>query len=318
MHTRLKARVAALVVLVLGITGTAFVGSALAQEGSGAWHARIYLAGRFEGVVAAVGNLYAVRYPDGNQNLSNVVRIDPINGRVVASSQSLPDAQLPVTSGDEMWVSGLTPKRRGAVQRAVLTELHPTTLTRVRQVSYPGDRQPSLIEGSSHLVALQVGQASGCLLRWISPVSGRITRSRALGRSIGQCAGATIDSSGLYLYVIVDGPVSRVTLIKANASTGQVVATVHLPAVSQFFSMTATSTRLWISGGSPGTNGALLYLASSPMRLLAQSDAVNGARQTLPTFGQFPQVELSGGRVWVASDGPLGCLRHRAAAPWPS
>jgi len=135
-----------------------------------------------------------------------------------------------------------------------------------------------------------------------------MTRNVIVGASVGQCGGATIDSSGQSVYVIADGPTVHVTLLKADASTGAVESEIRLPAVSQFFSITATPDRIWIGGGDPGTNGSLLYLAVNPMRLLAQSDPVNGARQTLPTFGQFPQIGLSGGRVWVASDGPLGCF----------
>ena len=311
MGLRLNRTLAASVVLVvLSVAGATLAQPASAQVGSGAWHARIVVPGQFEGAVSAGGNLYAVRQP-GSFDLAYVVRVNPASGHIVAHSQTLPDAQLPVFSGGELWVSGLTPKRSRGIQRPVLTELNPATLRRIRQVPYPGIRAqtPTLIAGPGHvLVAVDVARQSGCVLRWIDPASGRITRNVIVGASVGQCGGATIDSSGQSVYVIADGPTVHVTLFRADEFTGAVEREIRLPAVSQFFSITATPDRIWIGGGDPGTNGSLLYLAVNPMRLLAQSDPVNGARQTLPTFGQFPQVGLSGGRIWVASDGPLGCF----------
>jgi len=64
------------------------------------------------------------------------------------------------------------------------------------------------------------------------------------------------------------------------------------------FSMVAVESRLWVAGGYPGTDGSLTYLSTSPLKVLAHSNVGEQSAGTLPTFGQFPVVDYSDGRVW--------------------
>jgi hypothetical protein len=66
-----------------------------------------------------------------------------------------------------------------------------------------------------------------------------------------------------------------------------------------------------MAGGEPGTDGDVLHFSSSPLRLLAMS-SVDGPPSkgvsAWPELSQFAFVDISGGRVWVGSDGTVGCL----------
>jgi hypothetical protein len=281
-----------------------------------AWHARIVVPGSFGGLVAADGVLYAVRDAlHGPTALnSRIVRIDPRSGRIVAQSRILPGAEPPVYASGRLWVSGVMWYSSHATSEgpAVLTQLNPTTLVRIRQVPVRTHAYPALFGGpGGYLLGTpQYGNEQSCTLQWLNPDTGREVRSVLVARDLGRCMGFAIDSAGRYVYVIVNGPNYDMTLFKLDAATGAVRAEMRKPALAQGgYGIVATPSRIWVTAGDPGAPGFLAYFSSSPMRLLAESCVdVCSTKGRMPSFGEFPTEDLSGGRIWVASDGELACF----------
>jgi hypothetical protein len=288
---------------------------AAAKTGPPAWHARIVIPGNFGGLFAADRSLYAVRDAlHGPTALnSRIVRIDPITDRIVAQSRILPGAGVPVYAAGRLWVSGVTwysPHATG-VGPAVLTELNPTTLVRIRQVPLHTQADPALFGGPRYLLRTpQFGNERSCTVQWLNPATGLAYRSELVARNLGRCMGFAADSAGRYIYTIVNGPSYHMTLFKLDAETGIVVDELREPALAQGgYSVVATASRIWLAAGDPGAPGFLAYLSASPMRLLAESCVdVCSTKGKMPSFGEYPTEELSGGRVWIASNGLLACF----------
>jgi hypothetical protein len=291
------------------------------RNGAPAWHARIVIRGDFAGLVAEGGTLYAVRHAlHGPIELnSRVVRINPVTDRVVAQSRILPGAGLPVFAAGRLWVAGVTWYSPHATSEgpAVLTELNPVTLARIRQVPYRLGVTPGLFGGPGGLLmeSSWLGTAHSCSLSWLNPATGRAFRSLLVARNLGPCEGAAVDSSGRFLYVIVNGPSYDTTLYKFDARTGAVRARVRgLSQEPGGYGIVATPDRVWLSTGNPGAYGFLYYYLASPLRLIASSCVdVCTTRGKMPYFGQFPDTGLSSGRVWVASYGQLACFAPSSA-----
>jgi hypothetical protein len=286
------------------------------MTGPPAWHARIVFPGNFGGLVAADGSLYAVRDAlHGPTALdSRIVRIDPATDRVVAQSRVLPGAWVPVYAAGRLWVSGVTWYSPHATSQgpAVLTELNPTTLARMRQVPLHTQSDPALFGGPGGylLRTPQFGNEHSCTLQWLNPDTGQAYRSVLVARNIGRCMGFAIDSTGRFVYVIVNGPSYYMTLFKLDAASGAIRAEMRKPALAQDgYGIVATPSRIWVTAGDPGAPGFLAYFSSSPMRLLAESCVdVCSTKGKMPSFGEYPSADLSGGRIWVASDGELACF----------
>jgi hypothetical protein len=290
--------------------------SALGPHRAPAWHARIIIPGNFAGLVVADGSLYSVRdAAHGPLALSSrVIRVNPTTGKIVAQSRILPGASLPVFAAGRLWVIGVTWYSPNATNEgpAVLTELNPATLARIRQVIYRRGVSPGLFGGPGGLLmeSTSRGTYQSCTLSWLNPETGRAYRSVLVARNLGPCAGTAVDSPGHFIYVIVNGPTYHTTLDKFDARTGVVLARLQMvsPAPGEF-GILATPSRIWLSTGSPGAAGFLYYYSASPLRLLAATCVdVCAIRGKMPTFGQFPDTVLSAGRIWVASYGPLACF----------
>lgn len=313
---RVAWRALAGVLVAVGSLAASSAASGLGRHAAPAWHARIVVPGDFAGLVAADGTLYSVRFAlHGPTALkSRVVRINPTTGRIVAQSRILPGANLPVFADGRLWVSGVTWYSPNATSEgpAVLTELNPATLVRVRQVPYRPGVSLGLFGGPGGLLmeSISRGTAQSCTLTWLNPDTGRAYRSKLVARDLGPCAGEDVDSSERFVYVIVNGPTYHMTLYKLDARTGVVRARLQgVLRVSGGYGIVATPRRIWVSEGDPGAPGFLLYYLASPLRLLAASCVdVCATRGKMPTFGQFPDVGLSGGRIWVASYGKLACF----------
>jgi hypothetical protein len=296
--------------------------SGLAQRGAPAWHARIVVRGDFAGLEAADGTLYAVRdAPHGPLALnSRIVRINPITGRLVAQSQVMPGATLPVFAAGRLWVSGVSWYSPHATSEgpSVITELDPRSLVRIRQVVDGPGVSPSLLGGPGGLLLETTsGRAQSCTLSWLNPATGRAYRSLVIDRRLSGCLGATVDSSGRFVYVIVSGPGYRMTLEKLDARTGVVRGRLLEDNSSTGgYGIVATPNRVWLSAGNPGAYGFLYYYLASPLRLIASSCVdVCTTRGKMPYFGQYPDAGLSSGRIWVASYGQLACFAPSSARP---
>jgi len=151
-----------------------------------------------------------------------------------------------------------------------------------------------------------------CEVRQIDPSRGAALTVDRLPGADGVCAGAAFDVKNRFLYVVTGGGGGVVALYKIDPRSDKIVGRTPLPDFSEFVTIAATPTRVWMAGGEPGTNGDVLYLSSTPLRLLAMSSPDGPPSKgvsALPDFSQFASVDLSGGRVWVGSDGTVGCFR---------
>jgi hypothetical protein len=278
-----------------------------------AWHARVVVAGQFYGVLGAAGSLYAVRGPSHGQTSlgTQLVRVDPLSGTIVAVSRVLSGLSYPQFDAGAIWV---TSEVAGATNpghvRWVLSEMDKTSLHLVSQL-----RLPSGTTGGTNLVGGPGGLLwefstlglNQCDVRRVDFAGKGPTIKTVIHLSDVPCAGATLDREGQYLYVATSQGSSD-WIYKLNAHTGARIGRVAFAAPGLGFSMVATSSHLWVAGGPPGANGALLFFSTTPLKVLAHNDTGETTGSILPVFGQFPVVDYSGGRVWVGSDANLACF----------
>ena len=279
-----------------------------------AWHARVVIAGQFYGLLGAANSLYAVREPSHGQTSlgTQLVRVDPLSGATVAVSRVLPGLNDPQFVAGAIWV---TSEVSGATNpghiRWVLSEMDRTTLHLVSQL-----RLPSSMTGATILVGGPGGLLwefstiglNQCDVRQVNVAGKSPLIKTVIHLSDVPCAGATLDREGKYLYVATTSQGSSDWIYKLNARTGAKIGRVAFVAPGLGFSMVATSSHLWVAGGPPGANGALLFFSTTPLKVLAHNDTGETMGNTLPVFGQFPVVDFSGGRVWVGSNANLACF----------
>ena len=289
------------------------------------WAVRIAIAGQFSGLLAAHGSLYSIRdYPRGPLAMrTQVVRIDPASGKVVAVSRYLPGIASLVAVGGAIWTAGVTFYSASATREGppVLEELDATTLHRERERLIATTNRQSLYGGVGVLGApggrlFEVEEARngwGCSVHRLDAATGLPLRSVSLViPGSGGCSGIAFSPSGSVLYAATgQGGLGDLSLVELDAHTGAVIARVRLPQISDGVSLVATSNRVWLAGGMPGDYGYVVYVDTSPLRVLAESE-VDGSPPkgvaAMPYFSQFPTVDESGGRVWVGSDGTVACF----------
>jgi len=289
--------------------------------GKPAWNARIAVPGDFSGLMSAQGSLYAVKYaahgplPHG----STVVRVDPVSGRVLAQSSILPDVAAPIFVNHAVWLSGATSYSADArnVGPAELFKLNPSNLKVEARVRTRYSGYPTILGGPKGIVWAEWRNQSDCVMRRINSTTGEVIPKYHIRLRPGSCAGATLDTSGAYLYVAVteDGP--GTLIYKLNGRTGASISHIETNGVSIFESMAASGGHLWIADGDPGGPGDLEFLTTSPLRIVAESQMVKGNGgptnlgpngYALPNFGQFPAIDISAGTLWVGSDNGIACF----------
>jgi len=283
------------------------------QPTSPAWHARIVVKGQFADLIGAGTSLYAVSLPSKGPASSGtrVVRVDPTSGKVVATSVVLPGIATPQFVDGAIWVAGQ--ELHGATSSQsdfVISELSASTLRRIRVVQTPLGPfgEPILAGGPGGLLWVGVeGGTSSCDLRRLNPARGGSNTILAVRVSRYPCVSMTLDTTGRYLYAATSAGSSD-EIFKLNARTGAMISHGFFQAPAVLFTMVAVASRLWVAGGYPGAEGSLTYLSTSPLKVLAYSNVGEQSAGTLPSFGQFPVVDYSGGRVWVGSDVNLVCF----------
>lgn len=278
-----------------------------------AWHARVAVAGQFSGLLGAANSLYAIRDPAHGQlsRGTQLVRVNPVTGSIVAVSKVLPGLTDPQFVDGAIWVTNEASGTASAGHAQwALSELDRKTLRLIQQSRLPGSATgvADLVGGPGGLLwEFAAMGLNECAVRKIQVVGKSPLITAAIRLSGVPCAGATLDQEGHYLYVATsEVPTDRI--YKLNARTGATVGRVAFTAPGVGFSMVATSSHLWVAGGPPGASGALLFFSTRPLRVLAHNDTGEPTGGTLPRFGQFPDVNLSGGRVWVGSDANLACF----------
>ena len=283
------------------------------QPTSPAWHAHIVVKGQFADLMGAGTSLYAVSLPSKGAASSGtrVVRVDPASGKVVATSVVLPGITAPQFVDGALWVAGQ--ELNGATSSHsdfVVSELSASTLGRNRVIQTPLGPfgEPILAGGPGGLLWVGVeGGTSSCDLRRLNPMTTGPNTILAARVSRYPCAGMTLDTTGRYLYAATSAGGSD-EIFKLNARTGAMISHGFFQAPAVLFTMVAVASRLWVAGGYPGAEGSLTYLSTSSLKVLAYSNVGEQSAGTLPSLGQFPVVDYSGGRVWVGSDANLACF----------
>src|SRR5487761_1429662 len=258
------------------------------------WVARVEVPGEFQLLAARGGVLYSDR---GGPALTNIVRLDPGNGRLLAKSPQLLAVSGFVFDDGLLWAlagSG-TPGRPG---NAVLIGLDPRTLRKERSIGLP----TSSVSPPVAAPGAEIWLVAGCHLLQVGLQPGKILRSFPLGPGGGCISRLAVDGDRLY----VAGPqvaTDRLLLQERLASDGQVVSQGIVPDAPLGVNVAAADGYLWAAGGPPGANGSLFLYRTSPLRLVGSTGTEGGngplpggpQMRRLPGFGQFPDVNISGG-----------------------
>jgi hypothetical protein len=281
--------------------------------------------GQFSGLVSGGGWLYSVQFARQGPELARatVVRLDPTSGDVVARSAVLPGADSPIYVDHTLWlIAGMT---RGRGRPTGLVALDPMTLRRERFV--PENSSLDSLSGSARGL---LWAALGCTLVRLDPRTGRSLQvARVEGGT--QCS-TTMDQGDRQLYVVVgpdllrgQPPTPTLLLQERNASNGRLIgnAIVPSPPANAGVWVSAVAGNIWAAGGDPGINGRIYYYRASPLRLFSSSNGVvcqavsscadGGPGPSLPSTGEFPLVDISGGVVFVASATGGDCFNPRTA-----
>jgi len=305
---------AAALAAILVMTGVSTsIANAGAPPNGPRWGAKIAFPGSFSNLIAARGEVYAIRDQGRESGHNQIARIDPVAGRDLALSSYLPGADSLIYTDGSLWATGVASITTTAIGPPVIVQLNPLTLKKEHSFVYRSASKPILMNGPSGEIWAYGGWSRGpvCSVRRIDPSDGATLSDIRLPGTDGVCAGAAFDVAGRYLYVVTGGGGGIIALYKIDALSGRIAGRVALPDFSEFVSIAATPQRIWVAGGDPGTDGAVLYLGSSPLRLLAASPADGSSNRVsaLPDFSQFASVDIAGGRVWVGSDGTVGCSK---------
>lgn len=297
---------------------SAIAGSTAAKA---AWDARIVVPGNFSGLMSAEGSLYAVKYAAHGPlaHGSRLVRIDPVSGRVLAQSSILPNVAAPIYADHALWLSGATFFSADArtVGPAEMFKLNPSNLKIVVRVLTNYSGYPTIFGGPKGIVWAEWRNQDDCVLRRISPTTGVIMTKDQVRLRRGGCVGATLDTSGAFLYVATTENAPSTLIYKLNGVTGATISHIDVNGLGTFESMAASGGHLWMADGDPGGPGILQFLTTSPLRMIAESQIVKGNGgpnnlgpygYALPNFGQFPSINISAGTLWVGSDAGIACF----------
>lgn len=295
--------------MLLGALGT--TGPAVAAPAQTRWGVRVVRAGNVGGLLAVGGRLYARL---GLKALP--VRLDPRTGAVVARAAPGFTYFSSAFAGDALWLTGVPTTDPAAPFD--LVKLNPTTLRREAIVGLGTQYKPLIFGGPGGGLwsATGWGQLGACIIRRLDSTDGATLMARRLSipsRPAGGCSGESFVPDGGLLFVVTgSGETENLVLYELATGSLRVVARRTLPDVGESLSVTAAPTRIWLAGGDPGTNGVLVLLSASTLRILAESESLwmPGSKVSfdLPVFSQWPDVTLSAGRIWVGSDGTDACF----------
>lgn len=284
-----------------------------ARAGSAAngprWGVRIALAGTFSGLTAADGSLYS-----GRGRTSQLVQIDPLTKKIEAIGPTGFSAYSVAFAGGAIWATGVP--TADPASPFELVKLNATTLRREKVVNLGSQYKPLVFNGPGGQLWSATGwsQLGPCIIRRLSTSSGTALiaqRLRVPDVPAGGCSATSFTPNGAFLFVMT-GSTNNLVLYKLAVLSLKVVVRRTLPDFAESASVVASNTRVWLAGGYPGANGDLVFLDASSLRILAESPDLStlGSKISadLPEFSQWPDVTLSGGRVWIASDGTYACF----------
>jgi outer membrane protein assembly factor BamB len=285
--------------------------------------------GQFSGLVSGGGWLYSVELPERGSQVARaiVVRFDPASGHIVARSAVLPGASSPTFVDNALWLIAGLSKGRGLP--TVLVALNPLTLRRERSVPVNSSLASGALDSLTGSGRGPLWAALGCKLLRLDPEYGQVLQAVTV-RAGTQCEIA-MDTGTNRLLVEVgptalrgQPPAPTLLLQERNGSNGRLLGSAIIPNPPNGWDwLSAYDGNVWLSGGDPGTCGSIYDYRTSPLRLFASSHGQEcadlpvgvdgGPGASLPHTSQFPLVDISGGVVWVASDGGVDCFNPRTA-----
>jgi len=290
--------------------------------------------GQFSGLVSGGGWLYSVELPQRGSQLARatVVRLDPASGHIAARSVVLPGAAPAGASAltfvdNALWLLAGLSKGQGLPTE--LVALNPLTLRRERSVPVNSSLASGALDSLTGSGRGPLWAALGCRLFRLDPETGQLLQEVTV-RAGTQCEIA-MDTETNRLLVEVgptalrgQPPAPTLLLQERNGSNGRLLGSAIIPNPPNGWDwLSAYDGNVWLSGGDPGTCGSIYDYRTSPLRLFASSygqecedlpvGVDGGPGASLPHTSQFPLVDISGGVVWVASDGGVDCFNPRTA-----
>jgi hypothetical protein len=247
-------------------------------------------------LAGGAGSLYAVTESD-------LVRIDPATGTIVASTPYRPSfPSRPVVLGNTVWV--VWSYSGGNV---VLHGYNARTLAQVSSVLVPAIGGVSSA-ASGVLAAGPDGQlyvAAGDIVAVVDPASGQLTWRIYLPAAPADSVAVSPDGSRLYVGTIPSDPAGSFRLLIYDLATGVLANSSRMPAGGAG-NLVATAGGVWGTDGS----GMSDWVWFAPRGDLSRSFRVGlGAGGGL---GSFPS--LSGGAVWVGGTHNLVCASPATGA----
>ena len=290
--------------------------------------------GQFSGLVSGGGWLYSVELPQRGSQVARatVVRLDPASGHIVARSVVLPGAAPAGASSlsfvdNALWLlAGLS---KGEGLPTELVALNPLTLRRERSVPVNSSLASGALDSLTGSGRGPLWAALGCKLLRLDPETGQLLQAVTV-RAGTQCEIAMdIETNRLLVEAGPTGlrgqpPAPTLLLQERNGSNGRLLGSAIIPNPPNGWDwLSAYDGNVWLSGGDPGSCGSIYDYRTSPLRLFASSHGQEcedlpvgvdgGPGAFLPHTSQFPLVDISGGVVWVASDGGVDCFNPGTA-----
>jgi hypothetical protein len=286
------------------------VGSAstIAHVPKNYWGAHVLAKGAYDDLFAIGENLYGVRGNlHGFQNANNqVVRLDPASGALLSTSRVLHELAQPAIDGNDIWGIGVSwvSKNGERVGPNLLLELEAPTLHLTRSIRVPTNLSYPIVVGSVGssvwlIAAEPAGRSAVCALVRVTFAARQ--SFRVAHRFPGGCGAWALDTLGRDVYILSDTQSSSSKMYKIDARTGRILEAGTVATMGRFTSMIVTNSRIWLVSGDPGANGVAEVLTTT--HGFRQLDASSSLGGSMPTFSDGPNVDYSGGRVWIGSDG---------------
>ena len=288
-----------------GSTGT----SATKSTPSATSSARLPIIARgiFFDLVGEGSDLLALRMPSPQDTTGHlfVVRIDPTDGRTLASSPGLYNVQGPVVVASHVWVIATDGPR---LSRFELLQLDPRSLRPVTRISLSWP-VPSLVGGAG-LLWLE----GGCELERVNPANGAVLISVRLSSAdcVEEIAGYNLSISvgGNYLVAVPQPGVPEVL----DAHSGRMLSRQPNMALGAFVSLVAADGYLWVLDSSASLKEPL-YIYKLPGLRLVKTVAPWSLSCTTPeVFSGCPGwIEYLNGMIW-GGGGLLACASPKTLA----
>lgn len=310
-----KGLVTPAVVATFVLAGVLLPGMSAASARGAAWGARVAVPGRFGALYSAFDSLYAAEYTSTKLRRVQIARIDPETRRVVARSEPMISVVGLASAGGGLWAldeDGASRKFFG------LSEYSPASLKYLGGGTISvGSSWPVMTVGGAGTIWIASETLSGSLCSVTKVTITSHSMKVTPGPKVRASTCSAVAASGPDLYVVTQRPPNGIAIVtKVEIATGEVLATASTPLGNvSVWGAVATPTTLWIASEDPGSYGGVTVVSSKTLKTLGRPSYVSGPGFATQLFGQFPQIDESGGVIWVGSDGQLACFNSASFRP---